>query len=100
MRFSARVAVYVALIAGEREHRAAGEGVPVHRRDGGHGERDEPPVERLETVRDERRAALIGVLHGVALRWLYSTDERSEREITDLAGQVATWLRAGLLQGG
>ena len=46
------------------------------------------------------RAGLIGVLHGVALRWLYSTDERSEREITDLAGQVATWLRAGLLQGG
>lgn len=55
--------------------------------------------EEYEALPPVHRAALIGVLHGVALRWLYSTDERSEREITDLAGQVATWLRAGLLQG-
>ena len=54
--------------------------------------------EEYEVLPPVHRAALIGVLHGVALRWLYSTTERSAQDITELAAQVAVWLRTGLLE--
>lgn len=53
--------------------------------------------EEYEVLPPVHRAALIGTLHGVALRWLYNTPERSEQDIKDLAAQVSTWLRGGLL---
>lgn len=53
--------------------------------------------QEYESLPPVHRAALIGVLHGVALRWLYSTTERSEQDIAELAAQVAGWLRNGPL---